>query len=313
MDGVLRVASVNIAGQKGTGKHPVSEIRIEKNGVKDDAHYGQECREISVLGQESIDRFAKETGRKTAPGDFAENITTRGMDLGCVSVLDRFVSGTLVLEVSQIGKTCHGNTCAIFKEVGTCVMPKEGIFCRVIEGGALKPGDRLEYQPRELRIAVVTMSDRASRGEYEDRSGPLVQDLLEEFFQGRRWHPRFERVLLPDDAARLGEKLDALCSDGTDIIITCGGTGVGPRDVTPEVVTAFCEKTVPGIMDSIRAKFGSEKPNALLSRSVAGIKGTTIVYALPGSVGAVREYVPELLKTMEHIILMLHGLDVHGH
>ena len=307
----LRIVSVNISEEKGTAKRPVAEIVIEQNGVRDDAHSGQGFREVSLLAQESIDRFVEETQRNTGPGEFAENVTTQGMSFDCVGILDTFASGTMLLQVTQIGKECHGKTCAIFREVGKCVMPQEGIFCRTLQGGMLKAGDELVYQPKTLLISIITLSDRASRGDYEDRSGPIVESILNDFLRDKRWHPKIERIILPDDPQRLREKLRSSHTDGCDIIITTGGTGVGPRDFTPEVITTFCEKTIPGIMEHIRIKFGSKKPNALLSRSVAGVKGECLVYALPGSVTAVKEYMVEILKTMEHLMLMVHGLDVH--
>ena len=95
-------------------------------------------------------------------------------------------------------------------------------------------------------------------------------------------------------------------------MFTTGGTGVGPRDVTPDVVAALADKTIPGIMDAIRIKYGAAKPNALLSRSVAAVIRSTLVYTLPGSVRAVEEYMDEILKTLEHLIFTLHGLDLHG-
>lgn len=87
--------------------------------------------------------------------------------------------------------------------------------------------------------------------------------------------------------------------------------GIGPRDVTPEAVCGFGDRMIPGIMEAIRAKYGSDKPNALLSRSVAGVKGTMLVYAIPGSVRAGREYMAEISTTLEHAILMLHGISAH--
>ena len=95
------------------------------------------------------------------------------------------------------------------------------------------------------------------------------------------------------------------------MILTLGGTGVGPRDVTPETITPLCDKLVPGIMEAIRIKFGMAKPRALLSRGIAGVTGKTLIYTLPGSVRAVEEYVQEILATMEHLIYMVHGLDAH--
>ena len=97
----------------------------------------------------------------------------------------------------------------------------------------------------------------------------------------------------------------------SDFIFTTGGTGIGPRDFTPDVVGKLIEKEIPGIMESIRVKFGNDKPNALLSRAIAGTIGKCLIYTLPGSVNAVNEYCDEISKTMEHSLLMLHGIDGH--
>jgi len=307
----LTVVSVNISKQTGTRKQPVDSIELTGQGVTGDAHAGDWHRQVSLLAQESIDRFVAETGRKTEPGEFAENITTRDFDLRQVAVLDRFSCGDLLLEVTQIGKKCHGDTCVIFREVGKCTMPKEGIFCRVLTGGALRAGDELVYEPQPLWIKIVTLSDRVSAGTYEDRSGPAIERALAEFFEGKRWHPSVRREVLPDDALALQAALESALKDGCSIMITTGGTGVGSRDITPEVVIGFCNKLIPGIMDAIRLKYGAEKPNALLSRSVAGVKDRMLVYALPGSVRAVQEYMPEVFKTLEHLILTVNDIDPH--
>ncbi len=307
----IEVVSVNISEKKGTRKQPVPEILINEDGVHMDAHAGRSHRQVSIIAQEAIDRFVEQTGRKTVPGEFAENITVQGIDAGNVAVLDRFVSNEVRLEVTQIGKKCHGTECAIYREVGKCVMPDEGIFCRVLSGGRLKAGDILTFKPKVLKIFVLTLSDRASSGEYQDRSGPLIEDLLKTFFSDKRWHPEIDRCILPDDPELLRQKLEQAHVSGSDIIFTTGGTGLGPRDNTPEVVSAFCDKLIPGIMELIRTKYGSLNPNALLSRGVAGTKGTLQIYSLPGSVRAVREYMTEILKTLEHSIYMSHGLDIH--
>jgi len=306
-----QVISVNISEEKGTTKHPVPEIVLDDRGVAGDAHAGLWHRQVSLLGQESIDSFIAATGKQVGPGDFAENITLQGIDMARVAVLDRFRIGDVELELTQIGKKCHGDGCAIYREVGTCVMPKEGVFCRVIRGGTVRAGDLIEWRPMPLAIRIITLSDRASAGEYEDRSGPRATAMLEEFFSGKRWHIDIQRVVLPDDAGRLREELAGALREDADIIFTVGGTGVGARDITPETVASVCEKIVPGIMENIRAKFGSDKPQALLSRSIAGIAGKTQLYALPGSVRAVEEYLGEILKTIEHTIFMMHGFDSH--
>lgn len=306
-----RVISVNISEQKGTIKKPVAEILIDKHGIVNDAHAGPWHRQVSILAQEDIDYFIKEIGTEIAPGEFAENVTITGIDFSQVAILDRFRIGQVELQVTQIGKECHGVGCAVYKQVGKCVMPKKGLFCRVINGGKIKPDDSVEYIPKSLHILIITLSDRASTGEYSDRAGPRAKQILEEYFADKRWQLHINSIILADDTEQLTEKLNKAIADQVDLILTLGGTGVGPRDITPETITAVCDKTIPGIMESIRVKYGKEKPSVLLSRSVAAIAGRTQVYALPGSVKAVEEYLTEILKTLEHAVFMVHGLDVH--
>jgi len=311
MSNEAQIVSVNISTKKGTIKKPVEAIEIDDQGIAGDAHAGPWHRQISLLSQESIDRFCEKTKSSFPPGAFAENITTRGIDLSSVRLLDRFRIGDVELELTQIGKKCHGDNCAVYREVGKCVMPKEGIFCRVLRPGTIRPGDRVDYLPRTWKFRLITLSDRAHRGEYTDRSGPMMAKLIGEFSESKNIKTDIQKSVLPDDADRLLAELSAARNDGVDVVFTTGGTGVGPRDVTPEVVTSFCEKTIPGIMEAIRIKYGAEKPNALLSRSVAGVAGRMLVFALPGSVKAVAEYIAEIEKTLEHLLLMLHGLDAH--
>ncbi|MFO8129987.1 MAG: molybdopterin-binding protein [Bacteroidales bacterium] len=311
MSGKITVKSVNLSREKGTIKVPVERIVLNAHGVEGDAHAGAWHRQVSMLARESIEKFENEAGRKIGFGEFAENITTEGMLLYEANPLDRFVSEQVALEVTQIGKKCHGDACAIFREVGNCVMPKEGIFCRVIKNGGLQAGDPMEYIPRTFHNTVVTLSDRASKGEYEDRSGPGVVEHLEQYYHTLGWKHEIDHHIIPDQA----EQLDLLLKDArvkkTDVFITTGGTGIGPRDITPEVVQHNLDMIIPGIMDAIRLKYGQEKPNALLSRSLAGVMGQTLVFALPGSVKAIREYMPEILKSLRHMIMMLHHIDAH--
>jgi len=304
------LVAVNVSAQKGVSKTPVERAVLDAHGIVGDAHAGPWHRQVSLLATESIDRFGESAGQSFAPGEFAENLTTRGLDLLDVSLLDRFRIGPVELEVTQLGKRCHGDGCAIFQSVGRCVMPKEGLFCRVLTGGEIAPGDRIVQVKRSLRCLVVTLSDRASRGEYEDRSGPRVQTLLADHFAGSRWRLAMRGVVLPDDADVLRALLVAEAPD-CDVIVTTGGTGIGPRDITPDVVAGLADRQIPGVMEAIRVSCGAEHPSALLSRSVAAVMGRTLIYTLPGSVRAVEEYLAEILRTLEHAVCMVHGLDTH--
>jgi molybdenum cofactor synthesis domain-containing protein len=306
----LVVKSLNISEKKGVKKTPVPEIELNECGLMGDSHAGSWHRQVSLLGMESYGRFVEKAGRMLNPGDFAENITTKGVELRDAKILDRFVSDSIELEVTQIGKECHFG-CEIMKEAGSCIMPKEGIFCRVVKGGTLEPGHQFKYVPRSIRVRIITLSDRAAAGEYEDLSGPEIETLLTEGFETSHWRTVFERILISDDADRLKQQIEQAKADGVDVLFTTGGTGIGPRDITPDVVGSLLDHEIPGIMEFIRMKHGERLPSALLSRSVAGTIGNMLVYTLPGSVKAVREYTAEILRTLPHSLLMLHGINAH--
>ena len=311
MSNPITVVSVNISEKKGTIKIPVPEIELNELGVANDAHAGKWHRQVSLLADESVERFTHAAGRKIKYGEFAENITTKGLELVNTHPLDKLLIGDVELEITQIGKECHGTSCNIFKEVGNCVMPKEGIFARVLKNGKIKAGDAVVYMPRVYKVLVITLSDRASRGEYADRSGPRIEQLLSAYFETEGRKCAIERKLIPDNEDALFILMNEARQSKHDIVITTGGTGIGPRDITPEVVKPFLDKEIPGIMDLIRFKYGSEKPNALLSRAIAGVMQESLVYTLPGSVKAVEEYMTEITPTLRHSIYMLHNLDVH--
>jgi molybdopterin adenylyltransferase len=164
--------------------------------------------------------------------------------------------------------------------------------------------------PQRIDVLIITLSDRAYKGEYEDLSGPRIRKMMAEYFSSLNLDASTDQALLPDDAVLLRDKLTQSC-DKYNIIITTGGTGIGPRDITVETVRPLLDKEIPGIMEFIRIKYGTQMPNALLSRGVAGIIGKSLIYTLPGSVRAVEEYMSEILKTLKHLIYMQYGIDTH--
>ena len=165
--------------------------------------------------------------------------------------------------------------------------------------------------PERFEALIITLSDRAYRGEYQDLSGPSVKGKLSEFFALQKWDYSIRTVLIPDDAGMLQDKIRE-ARERTDFIFTTGGTGIGPHDITVDAIRPLLTIEIPGIMEFIRIKYGSENPNALLSRGIAGITGKSLIYTLPGSVRAVDEYMTEILKTLKHAVLMQHGIDSHG-
>lgn len=144
-DKMAVVKAINISTKKGIPKEPIPEGNFVVDfGLEGDAHGGNWHRQVSLLGQESIDKMA-ETGIKgLCSGKFAENLTTEGIELYNLPVGSNFKINDVLFEVTQIGKECHKG-CAILKQVGDCVMPREGIFAKVLKGGKIKPGDNIEF------------------------------------------------------------------------------------------------------------------------------------------------------------------------
>ena len=152
-----------------------------------------------------------------------------------------------------------------------------------------------------MRVAVITISDRASRGEYADLSGPEIErEVL-----ARYPDASVSRRVVPDEPVGILAALEA--SADSDFILTTGGTGLSPRDVTPETTRQFCDREIPGIAEALRAQSYAETPAAMLSRAYAGVRGRCIVVNFPGSVKAVRRCMEVLGPVMEHAVRMLRG------
>lgn len=154
-----------------------------------------------------------------------------------------------------------------------------------------------------VRAGILTVSDKGSRGEREDRSGQAIRKILEE--QG----VRVERAeVVPDEIPAIRERLIAWADrDQLDLVLTTGGTGFSARDVTPEATLPVLDKQAPGISEAIRAEGWKQTPRAILSRGVAGIRGRTIIVNLPGSVRAVEESLEILFPALFHGIEILKG------
>jgi molybdopterin adenylyltransferase len=152
-----------------------------------------------------------------------------------------------------------------------------------------------------MKVAVITISDRASRGEYDDLSGPVIEKDL----RARFADVEVTRTVVPDEPPAILSALESF--PGMDFILTTGGTGISPRDVTPEVTMKFCDRELPGISEALRAASLAETPAAMLSRGYAGLHGSTIVVNFPGSVKAVRLYMTVIGPVMDHAVRMIRG------
>ena len=154
-----------------------------------------------------------------------------------------------------------------------------------------------------IKAAILTASDSCSRGQQEDISGETIRVILEE-----NGYQVCEKKIVADDTEKITSELIYFSDElGVTVVFTTGGTGLGPRDVTPEATIAVCEKMVPGLGELMRLKGLEKTPNAILSRSVAGIRGDTLIINLPGSPKAVRQCLEIILNVLPHAVKMMHG------
>ena len=141
--GTGTLVSINLSAETGTRKTPVQNAELQSgHGLQTDAHAGDWHRQVSLLALESIDKMRK-AGLQVGAGDFAENLTVSGIELHSLPIGTKIKIGPALMEVTQIGKECH-DRCQIFKLAGDCVMPREGVFARVLQGGSISPGDPVE-------------------------------------------------------------------------------------------------------------------------------------------------------------------------
>ena len=291
-----RVASVNSSLEKGEKKVPVPEgVLVAGHGMTGDAHAGG-IRQVSLLARESIDK-AVASGIELVPGDFGENITTEGIDLCCLTIGSRLLVGKeAILQISHIGKTCE-TPCSIGQRLGECIMPREGMFAKVVRGGRISVGDSVELSTLKA-AAVLTSSDRCARGEAEDRSGPILVDTVKEL-----GFALADYAILPDEECELSAHMRYLADRcAVDLILTTGGTGFSPRDRTPEATLAVLESPADGIAEAIRYEGLRHTANACLSRAVSGLRGRTLIVNLPGSARAVEQSLPLLRGILPHAL-----------
>ena len=154
-----------------------------------------------------------------------------------------------------------------------------------------------------MKVAVVTISDRASRGAYADLSGPEIERLVLARFPDAG----VVRSVVPDESDAILAALEAAAAAGADVVLTTGGTGLSPRDVTPEATRRFCDREAPGIAEALRAQSYAETPSAMLSRGYAGLRGSCLVVNFPGSPKAVRRCMEVFGPVMEHALRMVRG------
>ena len=304
LEGVVKAICISTA--RGTEKHAIEEANFIKDyGIEGDAHAGKWHRQVSLLSYNKVEEFNAKGG-KVEDGAFGENVLVSGLDFKNLPVGTILKCGEVVLEMTQIGKECHSH-CNIFHRVGDCIMPREGVFAIVKNGGVMKIGDvmvaELPKADAPLRAAVMTLSDKGFAGERVDESGPKAVAMLE-----TAGYEIVETLLLPDAHKKIERELIRLAdSRQVDLIITTGGTGMSVRDCTPEATLAVATRNVPGIAEAIRAGSMAITKRAMFGRGASVLRNNTLIVNLPGCVKAVQESLEIVLPELEHGLIILKG------
>jgi molybdenum cofactor synthesis domain-containing protein len=308
-----KIIAVCISEKKGTQKKNVKCGEFIKDfGIKGDAHAGKWHRQVSLLSFDKIEAF-KNSGAEVTEGAFGENLIVEGIDFRSLPVGTIFKCNEVLLELTQIGKECHTG-CNIYKTMGDCIMPREGVFARVLSGGVIKEGDELvvkevkeKTKTGRFRAAVITSSDSGFAGEREDVSGPLICRIVSDY-----GYDIVHETILPDDITMLYDEMKYICDNNTaDLILTTGGTGFSQRDCMPEVTEKVAERMAPGIPEAMRAYSMQITKCSMLSRAACGIRKSTLILNLPGSPKAVEECLTFVLPEIEHGLKILVG-SVHN-
>lgn len=301
-----KVVAVCVSSERGTQKQNVGSGRFAVGwGIEGDAHAGRWHRQVSMLGLDQIAAF-NARGAGVEPGAFGENLVVEGFEFRALPVGTLLRCGGVLLEITQIGKECH-NHCEIYRRMGDCIMPREGVFARVLCEGVIRVGDEMAVEARQgvrpWQSAVITLSDKGARGERMDESGPAIAGRLK-----AAGYEVVEQLLIADDAEMLKKQLCRLADQRQlDLVLTTGGTGFSPRDVTPEATLAVAERSAPGIAEAIRAASLAVTSRAMLSRGTAVIRGKTLIINLPGSPKACMESMDVFLDVVPHGLELLRG------
>lgn len=301
-----KVVAVCVSSERGTQKQNVGSGRFAVGwGIEGDAHAGRWHRQVSMLGLDQIAAF-NARGAGVEPGAFGENLVVEGFEFRALPVGTLLRCGGVLLEITQIGKECH-NHCEIYRRMGDCIMPREGVFARVLCEGVIRVGDEMAVEARQgvrpWQSAVITLSDKGARGERMDESGPAIAGRLK-----AAGYEVVEQLLIADDAEMLKKQLCRLADQRQlDLVLTTGGTGFSPRDVTPEATLAVAERSAPGIAEAIRAASLAVTSRAMLSRGAAVIRGKTLIINLPGSPKACMESMDVFLDVVPHGLELLRG------
>ncbi len=299
------LVSVNLGKIRGVPKHPIEEgILSPKWGLKGDAHGGDWDRQISLFPVETLSLVPRAIRESFEENSYSENLTIEGISP------EKLCRGTILsiggaeMKILEIGKKSFEPP-----ESGRpYIVSREGRFGRVLKGGMVKPGDIVKIleagslEPDAPKVALITLSDKGARGEREDVSGRFLS-----WYATRLGAKVLFSSIIPDEKQVIRETLMKGVDAKADLILTTGGTGLAPRDVTPEATLEVIDREVPGFAEAMRAESLKKTPHAMISRAVSGIAKRTLIINLPGSPKAVAECMEVIFPALRHAIDKLRG------
>lgn len=295
------IIAVCTSPERGTAKvAQAAAVLVRGHGLESDAHAGSWHRQVSLLAAEQLEPLLQ-GGAPLSPGGHGENIVTRGLDLEALEAGRRVrVGDRAVLQITERGVAFPAQR----PPAGAAA---RGLLARVARGGRIRAGDPIATDPAldRFRYAVVTLSDRGAAGAREDTAGPLAARLLDQALGG----VLVAHELRPDDRPAIEATLIQLCDEELcDLVVTTGGTGLSPRDVTPDATLAVIDRQVPGMAEAIRAAGLVKTPHAMLSRAVCGQRGQSLILNLSGSPRAVQEQLEVVIPALPHALRVATGI-----
>ncbi len=303
-----KVLAVCTSEKKGLQKHDVHSAHFETEwGIDGDAHAGKWHRQISLLSADKIEAF-NQKGANVIPGAFGENLVVDGFDFRALPVGTLLRCGDVLLEMTQIGKECHSH-CEIYKKMGDCIMPREGVFARVLEPGTITVGDEMVIVPREghfpWQAAVISLSAN-SDSKCDNDLGTAISNRLT-----KSGYTVLEDLVVPKDARVLKQQIIRLCDQRQlDLILTTGGISCSKDDFTPEATLAVADKNVPGISEAIRSAAVQVCDKAMISHSASVIRGKTLIINLPDNLQACMDTMDVFMDTIPQAMAQLRGEEL---
>lgn len=290
------VEAICVSQRKGTVKAATPRARLRRDhGIEGDAHAGAGHRQVSILGLGEVESFKRKSGLRLRAGAFAENLIISGDELGSLGLGSHIrVGDTAVLAITQLGKQCHHH-CAIFHQTGDCIMPRVGLFARVVEGGDIEVGAKTEVltivERSRPQAVVLTLGDRCSTGPTTDTTGPAVASLLRDSLAAHV----YKTEVLRDVRAGLAERLRHYSDGhGIDLVVAVGDAAPAARDGTPDAVREVVDSLPARLVDVMR-------PISF------DIRGSTLILVVTGSEPAATDSLRGVLPALSRWLAKRHG------